>query len=169
MLWFANNGKNWQPWMKKWKDKTSTLKVNLWPRDNLLQLVFLHWVLRRDLSSGSTGSHPRQDLRNGIRKTRPRPTHRNRRLLNRKCFFFWEWSLGVRFSNYFSKFWLRRFPAVLPLIDAFTYCDMFDTNVMELVLDYRHTRQTDSLEDPSSTAIPFATHAQAVAGEWGTN
>jgi hypothetical protein len=29
--------------------------------------------------------------------------------------------------------------------------------------------QTDSLEDPSSTAIPFATHAQAVAGETGTN
>jgi hypothetical protein len=48
---------------------------------------------------------------------------------------------------------------------TFTYCDMIDTNVMELVLDYR---QTDSLEDPSSTAIPFATHAQAVAGETGT-
>jgi len=24
-------GQTWQPWMKKWKDKTSTLKVNLWP------------------------------------------------------------------------------------------------------------------------------------------
>jgi len=35
---------------------------------------------------------------------------------------------------------------------------------MELVLDYA---QTDSLEDPSSTAIPFATNAQAVTGDTG--
>jgi len=28
---------------------------------------------------------------------------------------------------------------VLQLIDAFTYCDMIDRNVMELVLDYRQT------------------------------
>jgi len=41
---------------------------------------------------------------------------------------------------------------------------MIDTNVMELVLDYA---QTDSLEDPSSTAIPFATNAQAVTGDTG--
>jgi len=38
---------------------------------------------------------------------------------------------------------------------------LIDTNVLELVLDYRET----DLEDPSSTAIPFARHAQAVAGE----
>lgn len=59
---------------------------------------------------------------------------------------------------------------MLQLIDAFTYCVMIDTNVMELVLDNRQTDGwTDSLVDPSSTAIPFATYAQAVAGEMGTN
>jgi len=41
---------------------------------------------------------------------------------------------------------------------------LIDTNVMELVLDYT---LTDSLEDPSSTAIPFATKAQAVLGDTG--
>jgi hypothetical protein len=45
-----------------------------------------------------------------------------------------------------------------------TVIHLFDTNVMELVLDYT---LTDSLEDPSSTAIPFATTDQAVMGEWG--
>jgi hypothetical protein len=36
---------------------------------------------------------------------------------------------------------------------------LIQTNVLELVLD-----KEDSLEDPSSTAIPFAQTAQAVRG-----
>jgi len=37
---------------------------------------------------------------------------------------------------------------------------MIDTNVMELVLD-----NSDSLEDPSSTAIPFALNCPSCQGE----
>jgi len=39
---------------------------------------------------------------------------------------------------------------------------LIDTNVMELVLDYR-----DSLEDPSSTAIPFALNCPSCRGKAG--
>jgi len=91
-----------------------------------------------DQSLGSIGSHPRKDLRREIRKTRPRPTHRTAAENVSSSRNGW-WSLGVRFSNYFTKFWLQRFPAVLLLIDALTYCDTIDTNVMELVLDNRQT------------------------------
>lgn len=44
-----------------------------------------------------------------------------------------------------------------------TVISSIDTNVMELVLDNR-----DSLVDPSSTAIPFAPHAQAARGKGKT-
>jgi hypothetical protein len=49
---------------------------------------------------------------------------------------------------------------VLQLIDTFTYCDMIDTNVMELVLD---TRQLGGSFEHTQYLLQ---HAQAVRGKW---
>jgi len=52
---------------------------------------------------------------------------------------------------------------VLQLIDTFTYCDMIDTNVMELVLD---NRQLGGSFEHSQYLLQ---HAQAVRGKWNEN
>lgn len=117
-----------------------------------------------DLSSGSIGYHPWEDLRIQISQNRPRPTNRNRRADSAiEKVSSSRNGLGVRFSNYFSKFWLQRFPAVWQNYRC-SYLLWYDTNKRYGTGTRLHT---DSLVDPSSTAIPFATNAQAVTGDTG--
>jgi len=153
----------WLPWMKKWKDITSTLKVKLWTQRQFTPVSSPTLARYAEIKAWvAAETHPRKDLRDGLWKKRPRPTKPpTRRLLiekvsssrNNNC-------LGVRFSNYFRNFGFKDYLRCYNNIDAFTYCDMLLTNEMELVLDNR-----DSLEDPSSTATPFATMPKLSRGK----
>jgi len=152
--------------MKSGRMKPQRRKMPL--RVNLLQSVYTMRTLCLASSFVSNWIHPRKDLRIEIKQNRPRPPQRNRRADS--------WiekvsssrnGLGVRFSNYFRNFGFKDFLRCYSIIDDDLTNLQHDTNVLELVLDYRHTHWQTAWRILRAPAIPFATNAQAVTGDTG--
>jgi hypothetical protein len=145
--------------MKKWKDETSTLTVNLGLRDHLLQLVFLYIsMLCWDQSLGSIGKssserpetrYERTELGLLIEQTAETNVSSSRK------------SPGVRFSNYLASMISCGVTTYRLLL--LTVIWSIDTNVMELVLDNRW-----QLGGSFEHCNTFCTSCPSCQGEWRT-